>query len=340
MCSPVLLGLWNVREMSSKHNWNEGEWLTRSVVTSLQRSHDKWRHVTSRHVIELLSPTSCQLSMLLLLLCVNVARRCLWWLVLSSFNNYTVSVSIITSYKRNDKSSIPGRGFSLGWHAHTGCGAHIASYPLGTSSFFSGVRRPEREVDNSLPCAEIETEFFCFRALTRPRNLFPWKDACVVVTKLCTAARNGTSRQNSQDHKPHFRCREISERRWTRHKATLNTSCQSVIIGHPCKEGYLPVLNLGVQWKILLCRLIVHLVLVGRSVKGLRSRRWKLSLVLWSPNWGLLKRQLEQCLHWCRFAAWSCLCCRIMYDGFAHCSSGVILECNFTEHQTLLTEVL
>jgi len=49
--------------------------------------------------------------------------------------------------------SIPGtvREFSLRQRVQTGSGANPTSFPLGTRLSFTGVKRPRRETDSSLP---------------------------------------------------------------------------------------------------------------------------------------------------------------------------------------------
>jgi hypothetical protein len=43
------------------------------------------------------------------------------------------------------------RDFSPRHGVQTGTGVHTASYPMGTSGSYSGIRRPERERDHSPP---------------------------------------------------------------------------------------------------------------------------------------------------------------------------------------------
>jgi hypothetical protein len=39
--------------------------------------------------------------------------------------------------------------FSLRYHAKTGSGVHLASFPMGTGGSFPLIKRPGREADNS-----------------------------------------------------------------------------------------------------------------------------------------------------------------------------------------------
>jgi hypothetical protein len=50
-----------------------------------------------------------------------------------------------------DRGSKPGwsKGFRLLHSVHTSSGAYLASYPMGTGVFSPGVKRQEREADNS-----------------------------------------------------------------------------------------------------------------------------------------------------------------------------------------------
>jgi hypothetical protein len=55
----------------------------------------------------------------------------------------------------DDRGSIPGRDndgiFSLCLSVQTGSAAHPASYQMFRGGFYSGIKRPWREDDNSLP---------------------------------------------------------------------------------------------------------------------------------------------------------------------------------------------
>jgi hypothetical protein len=53
-------------------------------------------------------------------------------------------------YKMKDQALIPGRaGFSLPHNVQIGSGAHTASYPTGTRTLSSGVKRPGCETNHS-----------------------------------------------------------------------------------------------------------------------------------------------------------------------------------------------
>jgi hypothetical protein len=71
-------------------------------------------------------------------------------------------VGIVTVYSLADRGSgvrFPAGAvnFSLLHRVQTGSGAYPSSYPMGTRVSFSGVKRPEREIDHSPPSsAEVK----------------------------------------------------------------------------------------------------------------------------------------------------------------------------------------
>jgi hypothetical protein len=65
------------------------------------------------------------------------------------------SVGIATGYGLDGPGSTPAgaRYFSVLHSVHAGSEAHPASYPVGTGGSILGVRRREREPDNSPRCS-------------------------------------------------------------------------------------------------------------------------------------------------------------------------------------------
>jgi hypothetical protein len=63
------------------------------------------------------------------------------------------SVGVATGYGLEGRSSIPGslRDFFLLHRVQTGSGAHPTFHPMGTRSFFPGVKRQGREANHSPP---------------------------------------------------------------------------------------------------------------------------------------------------------------------------------------------
>jgi hypothetical protein len=49
--------------------------------------------------------------------------------------------------------------FSLHHRVHTGCEGHPDSYPMGTRGSFPGVKRPQREADQSPPSSAEAKEW-------------------------------------------------------------------------------------------------------------------------------------------------------------------------------------
>jgi hypothetical protein len=82
--------------------------------------------------------------------------------VLLQVKRHDSSVGIALGYGLDDWGSrvrFPaGAGnFSLHHRVQNGAGSHTASYPMGTSSSFPGIKRPGREADHSLPSsAEVK----------------------------------------------------------------------------------------------------------------------------------------------------------------------------------------
>jgi hypothetical protein len=90
------------------------------------------------------------------------------------------SVNIALGYGLDDRGSrfrFPaGAGnFSLRHRVQNGSRAHPASYPMGTRGSFPGVKRPEREADNSPPSSAEVKE--CVELYLHYSNTPSWRGA-------------------------------------------------------------------------------------------------------------------------------------------------------------------
>jgi hypothetical protein len=72
-----------------------------------------------------------------------------------TISSFFSSVGIALGYGLDDRGSrvrfpAGARNFSLHHRVQNGSGAHTASFPLGTRSFFPSVKRPKREADTRI----------------------------------------------------------------------------------------------------------------------------------------------------------------------------------------------
>ncbi|KDR20946.1 hypothetical protein L798_03885 [Zootermopsis nevadensis] len=69
------------------------------------------------------------------------------------------SVSIVTSYRLDDRGSIPDNSREFFLCVQTGSGVLPTSYPMGTGVLSRGKTRPGRDADHSPPSsAEVKNE--------------------------------------------------------------------------------------------------------------------------------------------------------------------------------------
>jgi hypothetical protein len=90
------------------------------------------------------------------------------------------SVSIVTmGWMTRVKFPARAKRFSLSLHVQTGSGAHPASYPMNTGSFYPEVKRPGCEADHSPPYSAKVKKKWSY-TFTNPQVFMAW---CVVSTR-------------------------------------------------------------------------------------------------------------------------------------------------------------